>query len=73
MPLFDAHAHLNLEPLERTAAEELSSYADRGLYVNIVGVDFPSSKRALELARLSPNAFCTIGVHPNVVAEDGFD
>ncbi|HEX2988182.1 MAG TPA: TatD family hydrolase, partial [Chloroflexota bacterium] len=68
--LVDTHAHLTMLEL----AEELPSVLQRALDAAVSaivcpGVDLPSSREAVDLARLHPRVRAAVGVHPNDCAD----
>jgi TatD DNase family protein len=67
--VLDSHTHLDLVAAETGATPEEQIDAARAVGVNRlvqVGVDLPSSRWAVELARKHPDAVvATVGVHPN--------
>lgn len=69
MRLIDTHCHLNLadsfpDP-EPAIAEAAEHSVDR--IIN-VGVDLPSSRRAIELAERHEGLYAVVGIHPNSAA-----
>jgi len=64
MELIDTHAHLDM--LEGEVAEHLRLAREAGVVqVATVGIDLPSSRRALELARSFSEVVAVVGVHPH--------
>lgn len=67
--VLDSHTHLDLVAAETGATPEQQIDAARAVGVDRlvqVGVDLPSSRWAVELARKHPDAMvATVGVHPN--------
>ncbi len=64
MELIDTHAHLDM--LEGDLAAHLEEARRAGVVqVAAVGVDLPSSRRAVELARAFKEVVAVVGVHPH--------
>lgn len=64
MSLIDTHAHLDL--LDEDAAEALAQAGGAGIAgVIAIGIDMPSSRRAIEFAREFPQVHAVIGIHPH--------
>ncbi|MGL5097569.1 MAG: TatD family hydrolase, partial [Planctomycetia bacterium] len=65
----DTHSHLNHEAF----AEDADAAADRAAQAGVgailvVGIDAVGSRRAVEMAALSPRLYATVGIHPNSAA-----
>ena len=65
MELFDTHSHIN----DPVFADDVDSVIKRSLAENtaliIVGTDYKSSKRAIEIAnRYEKNVYAAVGLHP---------
>jgi TatD DNase family protein len=70
--LVDSHAHLELDPLYKQAAEVVKRAAAAGVaYIVTVGIDLEDIKRALEIAERFPNVFASVGLHPHNVKDVG--
>lgn len=66
MVLVDTHAHLDMEDLRRQLPEVLKRARDNGICAIVtIGIDYDSSREALEIARENPMVYATIGVHPH--------
>jgi len=64
MNLVDTHAHLDL--LEEDLAEALERAKAAGVAgVVTIGIDVPSSRRAVELAHTFPQVRAVVGMHPH--------
>lgn len=61
---FDIHSHLNLPDYSADLEEVISRLKETGTHTIVVGVDFESSKRAVELADKYEEIYACIGVHP---------
>ena len=64
--LIDSHAHLDMTEFERDLEEVLDRALDSGISEIIsIGVDLPSSAKALELAGKYKFVYSTVGYHPH--------
>lgn len=71
---FDIHSHLNLSPLIETKDEVISRMQENAVGTICVGVDFETSKKAIEIATQNPEfIYATIGLHPSDVEREDFD
>ncbi|MGL4421920.1 MAG: TatD family hydrolase [Gemmataceae bacterium] len=67
---FDTHAHLDDGRLQKQWPAVLARAQAAGVTRMIaVGIDEPSSRRCLALARNTPGIWASAGIHPNHVAE----
>jgi TatD DNase family protein len=63
--LIDSHAHLDLPEFTPDFNDVLNRANDAGVNTIItIGIDVPSSKKAIELATTHNNIFATFGIHP---------
>lgn len=71
---FDIHSHLNLEPLVSKSDEVIAEMKKKGIGTITVGVDYTTSKIAVDLAHAhSEMLWATVGQHPNDNPEEEFD
>lgn len=71
---FDIHSHLNLSPLYEKRAEIITRMREEGIGTITVGVDYETSKRAIEIAEESPDiCWATVGLHPTDNLVEDFD
>jgi TatD DNase family protein len=71
---FDIHSHINLKPLYEQHADILASMKEKGIGTITVGVDYETSKLAIDLAEENPELlWATIGLHPNDNIDEIFD
>lgn len=64
--LIDTHAHLDFPEFKGEIGSAIARAGDVGVKKIInVGVDMPTSKRSVEIARHYPEVFATIGLHPH--------
>jgi TatD DNase family protein len=73
MRLFDAHCHLQLPQYDGDRAEVIERMQERGMEGVIPGVDFETSKAAVELARKHDFLWAAVGLHPNDNPNEEFD
>jgi TatD DNase family protein len=72
MELVDTHCHLDWETFDPDREEVIDRAAQAGVTRMItVGVDVPSSRRAIEIADRYEAVYAAVGVHPNDCT--GFD
>ena len=60
----DIHGHINFPVYDIDREAVIDRAKDAGVGMIIVGTDFSSSKRAIELAEKYENVWATVGVHP---------
>jgi len=60
----DVHSHLNLDQFESDRAQVINQMNEKGIATITVGVDFESSKLAIELAEKYDNLYACVGLHP---------
>ncbi len=65
MRLFDSHCHLQLEQYDADRAEVLTRMQEKGMGAVLIGVDYNTSKAALELAKQHDFLWTSVGLHPN--------
>lgn len=61
---FDIHSHLNFKDYDSDLETVLGRMRDEETYTIVVGTDFESSAKAVELAEKHEGIFASIGVHP---------
>ncbi|OHA92371.1 MAG: hypothetical protein A3J09_02795 [Candidatus Zambryskibacteria bacterium RIFCSPLOWO2_02_FULL_51_21] len=61
---FDIHSHLNFLDYEKDWDEVIARMRGAGTHTIVVGTDYESSKKAVELADKYPEIYACIGVHP---------
>ncbi len=71
---FDVHSHLNLSPLLENKDEIINTLRQQGVGTITVGVDYETSKIALDMANENSDIlWATVGQHPNDNPEEVFD
>ncbi|MBI2011219.1 TatD family hydrolase [Candidatus Daviesbacteria bacterium] len=64
--LFDTHTHLNFKAFENNFDQVIKDSLKAGIrYINIVGTDIDSSKKAVEIAEKYVDTFASVGIHPH--------
>ncbi len=66
--LIDTHSHIQLLDYDDNRDEVLARAREIGVKMMAVGVDVPSSKAAIELAKSHDDVFATVGLHPHDAA-----
>lgn len=61
---FDIHSHLNSPDYEKDLDEVIKRLRETESYTIVIGTDFESSQRALDLADKYEEIYACIGVHP---------
>ena len=64
MKYIDIHSHLNMLDFESDLSGVIQRLKDTDAGTIVVGTDFLSSKRAVEIAEVNENIYACIGVHP---------
>lgn len=65
MRLFDAHCHLQMPQYDADRAEVLARMEEKDVGALVIGVDYATSKAALELAKQHDFLWAAVGLHPN--------
>jgi TatD DNase family protein len=73
MNYFDIHSHINLKPLLDDQEGVIARMNEAGVGTITVGVDYETSRVALELAEKYENLYACIGLHPVDNATEIFD
>lgn len=72
MSFIDTHCHINLETFNDRIDEVLDAAAAAGVErVICIGIDIPTSERAIELAERFPQVYASAGIHPNDCTQPG--
>jgi len=64
MKLIDAHSHLNSSEFDSDLADVISRIKKEEIGTIIVGTDYESSGRAVEISQNEPTFFSSVGLHP---------
>src|SRR3989344_1935638 len=70
---FDAHCHVQFDAFDKDQNEIIEKMKEQEVAGIVVGCDFESSRKAVELAEQYEHLFASIGLHPNRVEEEAFD
>jgi TatD DNase family protein len=73
LKFFDAHCHLQLPQFDADRATIISHLLKNGLGAIVVGVDFTTSREAVELAEQYDFLWAAIGLHPHDNVAEEFD
>lgn len=72
--MYDTHCHLTDERLGNQLDDVLGRAAAAGVSRMVtIGTGIADSQASIEVARGRPNVRCTVGVHPNYVAQERFE
>lgn len=69
----DIHSHINLEPLKQNEESVILRMTENKVGAIVIGVDFETSKEAIELAEKYDFIWAGIGLHPADNLEEVFD
>lgn len=72
MQYFDIHSHLNLSPLKDRQDEIIKILEEKEVGTITVGVDFETSKEAVDISKKSDNLFSAVGFHPTEAGKQEF-
>ena len=70
---FDAHSHLNLDPLTKQQDEIINILEKENIGTITIGVDKKTSEEAVKIAQKSKNLFAGVGLHPTDTPHEVFD
>ncbi|MFA5099094.1 MAG: TatD family hydrolase [Candidatus Paceibacterota bacterium] len=66
----DTHAHLNLKDYKDDADGVIKRALENDVWMINAGVDFETSKKAIEIAEKFPGVYAAVGFHPNNSKEE---
>ena len=69
----DAHCHLQFEQYDEDRETIIEQMREQNVAAIVVGCDFESSKRAVELSEKYEHLYASIGLHPNHETDERFD
>lgn len=70
---FDIHSHIQERRFEEDREAVIERMEEAGVWSIVVGVDYESSKKAVELATLHEGLYASIGLHPTDVVKEDFE
>lgn len=73
LPLFDSHAHLDVEDFDRDREELLRSIGESMAGIIDPGCDILSSRMALDLAHQYPFVWAAVGIHPEEIGHSSLE
>ena len=73
LPLFDSHAHLDVEDFDRDREELLRSIEESMAGIIDPGCDILSSRMALDLAHQYPFVWAAVGIHPEEIGHSSLE
>lgn len=73
LPLFDSHAHLDVEDFDRDREELLRSIGESMAGIIDPGCDILSSRMALNLAHQYPFVWAAVGIHPEEIGHSSLE
>ena len=64
--MYDTHAHLNFKAFAQDYHKIITKSLAKGMFLNLVGTEFATSKRAVDIAQEFKHdpIFATVGLHP---------
>ncbi|MBP9851632.1 MAG: TatD family hydrolase [Candidatus Pacebacteria bacterium] len=68
----DIHSHFNLPQFDADLSAAIKKMEDEGVATFCVGTDLTTSRRAIEIAAMSPNIWAVVGQHPTDT-DEAFD
>ncbi len=73
MKYFDAHCHIQFDNYDADSAELIEKMRQESVAGIVVGVDYQSSKKAVELAEKHEHLFVSVGLHPNRESDEWYE
>ena len=70
---FDTHSHIQEKEFDSDREKVIQRMRDAKVGTFVVGVDYLSSKRAVEIAEAHPNIYAIVGIHPTDNKTERFD
>jgi TatD DNase family protein len=67
---FDIHSHLNVPDFDLDRNEQIEKMKEQKIGTTMIGVDFDSSNKLLDLAKSHENLFACVGQHPDDLIPD---
>ena len=73
MKYIDIHSHLNIDTLHKDKDAVIARMRENDTGTITIGVDFESSKLAIDFARAHDDIWASVGLHPTDNLAEGFD
>lgn len=70
---FDIHSHLNFPDFDKDREEVIKRMLAHGIWTIIVGADFESSRKSIEISEKYEGLFVSVGLHPTDNGNEIFD
>src|SRR3989344_6187765 len=70
---FDIHSHVTFKEYDQDLEEVLTRMKEERVHTITVGVDYATSKEAVEFAETHERFYATIGLHPTDTVSETFD
>jgi len=71
--IIDTHCHLNFQAFDKDRKEVLKRAEKNKVAMIVVGANFKSSMRAVEIANQNKDVFSSVGLHPTHLVEQVFE
>jgi len=71
--IIDTHSHLNFKAYNKDREQVIKRAQEQGVVCIDVGINFETSKKAVELAENNKNIFAAVGMHPIHAKDEEFD
>ena len=71
--IVDTHTHLNFQAFDKDRAEVIKRAEKNKVAMMVVGANFKSSRKAVEIANKNSDIFAAIGLHPTHLVEQVFE
>lgn len=66
--MFETHCHINLDIYDNKLKETIKEANNNGVkHILVVGMDYKTSKKAIEIANNYDNVYASVGIHPGYV------
>ncbi|MBI4359484.1 MAG: TatD family hydrolase, partial [Candidatus Jacksonbacteria bacterium] len=65
--MYDTHCHLNFRAFENDYHEIIKHSLEKGMFLNIVGTQYETSRRAVQIAEefMDSPVYASVGLHPS--------
>lgn len=73
MKYIDIHCHLNMDKFDLDYEDAILRAKEKEVGMIVVGIDLPTSKKAIEIAEKHQNIWATIGLHPTDTPHEVFE